>query len=199
MPFFYMSIFKFYKDNEGVALSFLVLELLGDEIEDNPEVELGIAIKNSYQTATKQVLSQAQVAAIAARLQEKANTLDKSTSEPDKEKKGMGTNEMLWLSKLDPEKLCLFVGDFEWEKAYDLYCNQDHEVVTKLAELKQEERWTKIITQFETSMYGFGGSYKNDSSLGSSPDSEEHAIPVDATSEEGLSANSLKAIRNMGF
>lgn len=187
----------------GVVVTSLLLENLSEQISSDPDISVDDAIRKAAGKSGYKNLSSDAVIEIAKRLAEdhkKISEAKEADGESDKSSdtgKGMGTSEMKWIASLKPDELCMFVAEYDYEKAYHLYTEVDKDVVAQLAELKQKGRWNNILSSFESTMYGFGGHYKSDKS---STDSEnEKVYNVNSEQSDGPDDQTLAAIRSMGF
>lgn len=190
-----MSIFLDRK-NTGPVISFLFLEYLGVYVSDNPKSSVEEAVVSAYQSAYQHTPKTEYIVGIATRLQKREEDRvekDEKTDHIPVKRKNLGTMEMDWVEGLGPDKLCIYLADFNYAEATNLYCTIDYEAVTKMAELKQQARWNIILSEFEACMYGFGGSYKG----GTSETDKDHSLEV--TESGSMSKKSVEALQNLGF
>jgi len=176
-------------------ISFLFLEILGSLISETPDISIEKAIEGAYDTAWKRKIPRDQIAEIAEQLKQKDSEITKKTEEAKDAPvpKHMGTEELQWVSKLNPVELCLYIANFDFEKAHYLYCKCHFNVVTDMLRLKQEYRWKQVVTGFEQSMYGFGGGYDKSSS-------DNPNMPSLERNEDGsISQSSVDILSKMGF
>jgi hypothetical protein len=95
-------------------------------------------------------------------------------------KRGFATGYLKWLSDMTPEKVCLYLADYDWDAACDLYCRVDRDVVYDMLMAKGESDWQGRVVSFEACLFGFGGSY------GSGGDAEE--VDIKDMSQDQLSS-----------
>jgi len=188
------SIFRDHATAE-TRISFLFLEILGNLIEETKNISIEDAIKKAYETSWQRKLASKEVAAIALKLKQKDDEISKRTEESETPllSKHMGTEELQWVSKLNPVELCLYVTDFDFEKAHHLYCKCDFNVVTEMLRLRQDYRWKKIVTGFEQSMYGFGGGYDKTSK------DNENLPKLERDADGSISQSSIANLNKLGF
>jgi len=196
---FSMSHFKNIAERKPI-ISFLFLEMLSDVLEENKEATVYEAISSAWGRSNGGAsISDEDCLQIARRLSDKRAADEASTEDtsPGRKQKGpgMGTTEMEWLAGLMPDKLCMYVANYSPDLSVKLYCEYDYEFVAELAAAKQNNRWHEVRSSFETSMYGFGGSYKGDRSAETS---DGKVIDVDS-SDKDIDGEALKAIKSMGF
>jgi hypothetical protein len=101
--------------------------------------------------------------AILNRVLERINSLQTpSENKPKSLKKSFGTSYADWLGKLTATESCLYLADFDIEKALKLYWEEDFTLVQKAFETKAAHASQLSLIQLEASMYGFGGKYADD-------------------------------------
>jgi hypothetical protein len=83
-------------------------------------------------------------------------------------------------SNRSSKKVCLYLADYDWDAACDLYCRVDRDVVYDMLMAKGESDWQGRVVSFEACLFGFGGSY------GSGGDAEE--VDIKDMSQDQLSS-----------
>lgn len=74
----------------------------------------------------------------------------------------LGTQYAQWLSSLDSSQACLFLADYDIEKAKQWYWLAPTELVSTALKVKSEQLSQQVLANMEASMYGFGGKYSDD-------------------------------------
>jgi hypothetical protein len=118
--------------------------------------------------------------------------LDTAKPEPTKiafqTGKSLGTQYAAWLSDLNSERLCLYLADYDYERAYALYWYTDVEAVQEIATTRGHHDSQRALLNMEACLYGFGGKYEDDNG-GGGP-----AIDHDINDEEAAAV-----LRSFGF
>lgn len=99
--------------------------------------------------------------------------------------KTFGSGFNAWLDGMDPSGLCLYLADFDPEKAMHYYWRVSKQDVEYAAKAKVGHEWERVMVGFESVMYGFGGSYKDDQKA------DPGTNVIDLTN--GVSAKDVKA------
>ena len=84
------------------------------------------------------------------------------------------------MAELTPENLCLYLADYNYEKAKEFYCKMDREDVTYSCSQKMTYEWEMMRVQFEASLFGSGGGY------GDGPKEGETVIDLTKGDTSGL-------------
>lgn len=188
-----VSIFLDIHQNRD-KVTFLFLEIFGNLVTENPDIDLYSALAGAYKSLYKATPSHEMLEKMAVRLKE---ATEKSSDEEEGKrpaKKDLGTEELEWLGQLDSEGLCLYAADYDIPSATLLYSEYDFSVAVAIARLKQQHRWKTIVSGFEQAMYAFGGGYKGS---GSNDGGDAYDVTPDA--EGKVSDQSLAALRQMKF
>jgi hypothetical protein len=123
--------------------------------------------------------------------------LAQDDGEPPKERRdrGLGTDFMRWLGGLGSEELCLFITDFDSERARAVYRGWDRDEVMQASRMCLQYEREKLKATYEATMYGFGGGYKSDPNRGAMEESGNTQV-FDLTQDnpQGL-AELQKALR----
>jgi hypothetical protein len=90
-----------------------------------------------------------------------------STKESSKPKRTLGANLEEWTQSLDPTGICLYLADYDPERAHRLYWWVDSDLLELTLKSKLRFEAVKHSNAFEAAMYGFGGKYGDDDSTGS--------------------------------
>lgn len=106
------------------------------------------------------------------------------TRESSNPKRTLGANLEEWTHTLDPSGICLYLADYDPERAHRLYWWVDSDLL-EIA-LRAKLRFASVVhtNNFEAAMYGFGGKYKDDDE--SSSESDEQSF--DLNTPEGQQA-----------
>jgi len=97
-------------------------------------------------------------------MMEEAQSAGDASSSPPPKKQTFASSYSAWAAALEPDALCLAASSFDYFQAERLYKDVDKEDVIWLADQYLRAEWEKIKVGFESVVYGFGGSYKGDSS-----------------------------------
>ncbi|MNR41381.1 hypothetical protein D3C85_1597620 [compost metagenome] len=62
-----------------------------------------------------------------------------------------------WLNSLKSDQLCVWLADFDPQKAQALYCEVDMDLVKAMIEVKTAQVWQDLRTRFEACLLGAGG------------------------------------------
>jgi len=155
-----------FKYRDCPVVSFCFLDRIRHHAEDDPEATLLSALEKAHQDTFGKPLDPTRAEWIANQLPKpstgKSETSGKS---PDK---GLGSDLMKWLGQRSTDHLCYLLADFDVDKATSLYFYTDYRLVQDLGQVYLENRWQQLQANFEGSMYGFGGGYKDSSSSSAS-------------------------------
>lgn len=149
--------FLFFEDIGIAAAEF------GDE-PTNDQVEM--AIRRSLKRCMPHLKVKAEdVSYVSGRLEKFAAEMKKlaaeqKAEEPKRVKKDFASSYAQWVSKLQPEEICLAAADMDYFVARRLYMEVDREDVTELSSQWMKREWEKIKIGYESVVYGFGGGYK---------------------------------------
>jgi len=117
---------------------------------------------------------------------------------PKKPEIGFGTSYTDYISKLSFDSTVLRMTGYDYSAARKIYCELDRDDTMKLIKEYVTGLMEQSRVNLESSMYGFGNSYKNDTSASSSPGppgpSGPNVIVHDINTEEGKAA-----LRRCGF
>jgi hypothetical protein len=85
-----------------------------------------------------------------------------SIKETSKPKRTLGANLEEWTQSLDPTGICLYLADYDPERAHHLYWWVDSDLLELT--LKSKLGFAAVLhsCNFEATMYGFGGKYSDD-------------------------------------
>lgn len=76
--------------------------------------------------------------------------------------KSLGTNYAAWLSELNAEQVCLYLADYDPNKAAHYYWFADIHTVQEAVKLKSQHDNQLALIQMEACLYGAGGKYQED-------------------------------------
>jgi hypothetical protein len=77
--------------------------------------------------------------------------------------KTFGTAYADWLGGLSATESCLYLADYDIEKALKYYWEEDYLLVQEAVRAKSSHEVQRSIVQLESCMYGAGNRYENDS------------------------------------
>lgn len=185
------------KRSEGstAVVSFLLLEALKLEGEQNPDATLEAALTSAYKTTYKSTPSRGDLESIAKVLEEdrdKYADVQKADKAPPKVLHTLASSLMEWIGCLQAPQLCYVLAGFDPVKAEILYCDTDFRLVNDMAEVHINQQMQQVQASYEAVLYGFGGKYEDDKS---SEKAEEGVMDL----SKGASKQQLSQLRNMGF
>ena len=88
---------------------------------------------------------------------------NKDTKSGRKLVKTFGTSYSDWLGGLSATESCLYLADYDVEKALKYYWEEDYLLVQEAIRTKSGHEVQRAIVQLESCMYGAGNHYENDS------------------------------------
>ena len=144
-----MSLFRVSKPK----ITLLFKEILGEVIEQQPDLALGLAIELAAEQAKMPILD---IEALAHRLLEE-NQPPAAPPPPGPKGNGYGSAYTAWLNSLKTDQLCLWLADYDPQRAHVLYCEIDMDLVKTMIELKTAQVWQDLRTRFEACLLGAGG------------------------------------------
>lgn len=144
-----MSLFRQSKP----TITLLFKEILGEVIEQQPDLALWLAIELAAEQAK---MPCPDIEALAHRLLEE-NTPPAATTPPGPKGNGYGAAYTAWLNALKTDQLCLWLADYDPQRAKALYCEVDMDLVKSMIELKTAQVWQDLRTRFEACLLGAGG------------------------------------------
>jgi len=188
----------FYRANyeRKFPLTMLFLELLQASISEKEAEELTAdqllplilecLVKSGLKEKAKKSDADYVIDRLTSMMQEAQPTGDGA---PPSKKQTFASSYSAWAAALEPDALCLAASSFDYFQAERLYKEVDKEDVIWLADQYLRAEWEKIKVGFESVVYGFGGSYKDDSSGGSGG-----ADTYDLTKESAKGLAALKKV-----
>lgn len=102
------------------------------------------------------------ISRVLARIEELQKPQEQTKT--SKIKKSFGTTFSEWLSSLSATESCLYLANYDIDKALHLYWQEDILLVQEAIKAKTAQDSQNSLVQFEASMYGFGGKYSDDAS-----------------------------------
>lgn len=156
----------------------------GDDIV-MPDADFRALVSKAFSTAYGSVSVSLDILVdrVAGHIKKAADKLAVPTPTPKPAAKGFGSHLMGWLDSMTPTTLCLYLAEYDPVKASQVYWQHDRFLVEEAARAKAEAEWVRAVLAFEASMYGFGGSYK-----------DEAATEYDITKGEGRGV-----LKDLGF
>lgn len=172
-------------------ITYLFKEMFSEIVEADPNVEVGVAIAAA---AERSGMPEYSIEVIGERLMKIAEQIQKRSEAkpagPVKEGSGFGKGFTKWASELSPEKLCLWLADYDLSRARSLYCDTDIEDLSVMVDLKTGQVWQDMRTRFEACVLGFGGKLEGQT------DATVHQVNLnDNTSVQDM----IQQMKSMGF
>lgn len=171
------SVFYKYGYKKRFPVTYLFLELFAKSVENSdPESDVTeVLIPVLTAMGHKPPFEEDMLIQI---LQDMDDYRKKKEETPDKKpasggKRQFGSEFIKWFGKLDADQTLLMLADWDFEKAYKLYAETPVQIVEKMISTKVEYEWTLAEKDFESVVFGMGGSFKG----GGSPDDKTFEIP----------------------
>lgn len=177
-----MSLFRVSKPK----VTLLFKEILGEIIETQPDLPLGVAIELAAEQAK---LPCPDLEAMARRLMEDTVPPPETPTHPGPKGNGYGATWSSWLNALKADQLCLWLADYDPQRAQTLYCEIEMDLVKAMIDLKTAHVWQDLRTRFEACLLGFGGKL-------SSQDTTVH--DVDMTDKQSVESM-IDIMKKLGF
>ena len=181
-----------FRRNPKTKITSLFREVFSEIAQKNPEATLEVIINAA---AAEAGMVDYDVEGLADRLLEiaekaKAGKEKKKPKGPRKMGSGFGNGFQKWIGGLDTDKLCLWLADYDFQRAEFLYRNVDVDDLPALATLKTEQTWEAMRANFEACVIGMGGKLEGQA------DTTVHEVDMNDTSSIDDMVQQMKA---MGF
>lgn len=189
-----MSVFQLHPPQQAtLPLSFGIERALLDQLQGQEQITesslvsaIAAAYGLVYPLESVERHMQALITSVLDRIESlQAKEQDKPPRTPTFGK-SLGTNYSDWLNNLDTTGVCLYLSDYDIEKARHLYWHTDLQVVQEAVKQKGQQDSLLALVQMEACLYGSGGKYSDDDGGGGNH--------YDLSSGEGLAA-----LKSMGF
>jgi hypothetical protein len=138
--------------------------ILSSVKEDMTENDFTIAVKTAYALVYDQSSIDKALPGILQRVGERVQELVTPSEAKASTKRGKSLGSALsdWLTSLSTFQLCLFIADFDIERASNYYWKEDMLIVQAAAELKAESLSQQVLVGYEQYLYANGGHYSDD-------------------------------------
>lgn len=153
-----MSLFR----GEKPKVTLLFKEILGEIVEQQPDLMIGLAIELAAEQAG---LSLPDIEALAERLMTENPKPAATSKTPSSNSNGFAAKYVAWLETLCSDQLCLWLADYDPIRAHTLYCDTEIDLVKALIDLKTAETWQNQRIAFEACLFGAGGELKGQNSV----------------------------------
>lgn len=152
--------------NHRVCLSFGIEKaILSVMHEDTTPEQFEEIVLSSYELVYPKPLTQKLkpqiIGRVLARIEEQQSK--EASIENSKHKKSFGTSFADWLANLSATESCLYLADYDIEKALKYYWEEDLLLVQEAIKVKSARESQNALIQLEACMYGFGNPYSDDS------------------------------------
>lgn len=156
------GLFYSLETERPVPITLFFLEAVARITEEDPEQDACKVVTGALRRSkVSHRPNKAQVDYALSRLQEISNQIAANThGESKTPDKGLGTDLLIWLSRLHTEEMCLLLSGFDSKKAREIYREWDRDEVTESFRIFLSYEREKIQASFEAALYGFGGGYK---------------------------------------
>lgn len=148
----------------------LFREVFGEIATANPDHSLYVAIAAAAEECGMREFDAEAIGqrllnlAEAARAKNSPEALALAPAKPvGQSNSGFGAHFTKWLGGLNTEQLCLWLADYDLDKARILYCDTDIDDLTVMVDLKSGHQWQLVRTRFEACVIGFGGKLEGQS------------------------------------
>lgn len=159
-----------FRRNPLAKVTSLFREVFGEIATANPDHSLYVAIAAAAEECGMQEFDAEAIGqrlldlAEAARAKNSPEARAKAPAQArGKKTSGFGAHFTQWLGGLTTEQLCLWLADYDLDKARILYCDTDIDDLTVMVDLKSGHQWQLVRTQFEACVIGFGGKLEGQS------------------------------------
>lgn len=151
-----------------LPISHYLLMRYAEEVSSDPEQIMGHLVRMLYAEVYQLDLHEDDLVAVCSRIQAHGDKV-KARAEEAQKKPGNGARAARkgnfsdyyndFMDKLDMTETCLWLADFDPDKARRLYLREDYEVVEKMADFKRGYTREQQRLLFEGPLFGFGGKY----------------------------------------
>lgn len=152
-----------------LPISHYLLIRYAEEVNEDPEQIMGHLVRMLYAEVYHVDLHEEDLVAVCNRIQAHGEKV-RARAEDAKKKPGNGQHKAVrkgnfsdyyneFMDKMDMTETCLWLADFDPEKARRLYLLEDYEVVEKMADFKRGYTREQQRLLFEGPLFGFGGKY----------------------------------------
>lgn len=148
-----------------LVLSFGIDRAILSAVTDQmTEDEFTLAVKKAYALVYDQSAIDKALQGILQRVGERVQELiePQEKKKATKSGKSLGSTLTDWLSSLDTTQLCLFIADFDIDRASKYFWQEDMSIVQAAAELKAESLSQQVLVGYEQYLYANGGHYSDD-------------------------------------
>ena len=153
-----------------LPLSYGLESLIRDKIEENDGAITVEALATCALRLWPENVVQQHLEDLTSRFVQRVERLAKSRAEAEtgestsKPKRNLGANLQEWTRTLDPTGLCLYLADYDPERAHRLYWWVEADLLELALKAKLSFESIKHLNTHEAVMYGFGGKYSDDES-----------------------------------
>jgi hypothetical protein len=164
-------------DLPALPLSFGLEALIAERIGQDGHISAQTIAECALRLWPEKVVQQ-HLEDLSARFIQRVERMAKSREEPDKgkgsenPKRNLGANLQEWTQSLDHTGLCLYLADYDPERAHRLYWRVEADLLELTLHAKLRFESTKHLNAHEAALYGFGGSYADDGEEGTSVSGE---------------------------
>ena len=151
-----------------LPISQYFLARYAEEAQAQPEITIGELVRDLYAEIYHRLLDDDDLQAVCQRIGEhgeKVQARAKANGAARQPAKKSSSNRLFsdyfneFVTQLDASQMCLWLADFDPVRARALYFDEDHEVVTEMADFKVRLSQEQNRIAFEGALFGFGGKY----------------------------------------
>lgn len=160
-----MHVFRRLAEQLPISQHFLIR--YAEEVQAEPDLELGELVRTLYAEVYRELLEHDQLIEVCTRIEAHGQKIEERAAVKTQDKRkptikgGRQFSDYFneFIEKLDTSQVCLWLADFDTERARFLYFREDYEVVAAMVELKLglEREHNRVV--FEGALFGFGGKY----------------------------------------
>jgi Arc/MetJ family transcription regulator len=159
---------KFPPSQPRIGLSFgiesAIVSALNAEDEVTAEVFEKIVFESYAIIHPKELVEQLLphlVQRVLTRIEELKDQEEKKSS-PGRRGRTFGSGYIEFISGMDSQVSCLYLANYDVDKALHYYWEEDYLLVQDAIQAKSGHESQITLTRLEASMYGFGGKYSDD-------------------------------------
>lgn len=167
--------------NRPIPVPYLLLERVTLLLSGRDEAEVLTVVKEAIvQCELHKRPKSEQIAYVVQRMVDLQGKMEEAEAEGSSNTIDLKTfaGEYLdWVKSMTPESMCMFLADYDYDKARYLYSTVDCGDVQVMADQKLQRDWQRVKTGFESVLFGFGGSYGDG-------EGDEHSLSEDDKRKE---------------
>lgn len=178
-----------FRRDPKTRITSMFREVFSEVAMNNPESTLDVTI-----AATAEICGMVEfdMEGLAERLlglaQKAAKQVEAKKPSGPRKTGGFGEGFQKWAGSMNTDKLCLWIADYDFQRAEYLYRQVDIDDLQILANMKTEQTWEMMKSQFEACVIGFGGKLQGQS------EATVHEVDMNDTSSIDEMVRQMKAL-----